>query len=174
MAEGKPYRTNRALAQIKKLFAWALDRGYIEVHPIVGLKPPAREIARDRVLTDTEIQALWKATEEFGFPFGPAIQLFLVTAQRRGEVTSIRWSQIDWQRGTWTIPAEVAKNGRAHEVPLPSLALEILSSLPRFVGSDLVFTTTGTTPISGFGRVKERLDELVGVSDWRFHDLRWN
>ena len=39
-------------------------------------------------------------------------------------------------------------------------------------GSDLVFTTTGTTPISGFGRVKERLDGVMGVSDWRFHDLR--
>jgi integrase len=172
MAEGKPYRTNRALAQIKKLFAWALDRGYIDVHPIVGLKPPAKEIARDRVLTDPEIQSLWRAAEELGFPFGPAIQLFLVTAQRRGEVTSMRWSQIDWQRGTWNIPAEVAKNGRVHEVPLSSLAIDILSVLPRLVGSDLVFTTTGTTPISGFGRVKERLDELMGVSDWRFHDLR--
>jgi integrase len=59
-----------------------------------------------------------------------------------------------------------------HEVPLSRAALVILERLPRFVGSDLVFTTTGTTPISGFGRVKERLDAMMGVSDWRFHDLR--
>jgi integrase len=172
MAEGKPYRTNRALAQIKKLFAWALDRGYIEVHPIIGIKPPAKEVARDRILSDTEIRALWEATEELGFPFGPAIQLFLLTAQRRGEVTAMRFSDVDFERNIWTIPAHVAKNGRIHEVPLSPAVVEILSTLPRFVGSDLVFTTTGTTPISGFGRVKERLDDLMGISDWRFHDLR--
>jgi integrase len=50
--------------------------------------------------------------------------------------------------------------------------LNVLGALPRFVGSDLVFTTTGTTPISGFGRVKNGLDTALGISDWRFHDLR--
>jgi integrase len=147
MAEGKPYRTNRALAQIKKLFAWALDRGYIEVHPIIGIKPPAKEIARDRVLTGAEVRALWEAPEELGFPFGPAIQLFLLTAQRRGEITAMRWCDLNFERNIWTIPANIAKNGRIHEVPLSPIVVEILSALPRFVRSDLVFTTTGTTPI---------------------------
>ena len=72
----------------------------------------------------------------------------------------------------WTIPADTAKNGRVHEVPLSELALDILQAIPRFVGSDLVFTTTGVTPISGFTRVKDRLDLAMGVSNWRFHDLR--
>jgi hypothetical protein len=49
MGEGKPYRANRALASIKKLFAWSRDRGYIEHHPIDRLKPPGKEIARDRI-----------------------------------------------------------------------------------------------------------------------------
>ena len=57
MAEGKPYRANRALASIKKLFAWSRDRGYIEHHPIDRLKPPGREIARDRILTAHELSA---------------------------------------------------------------------------------------------------------------------
>jgi integrase len=57
-------------------------------------------------------------------------------------------------------------------VPLAPAIVAILAKVPRFVGSDLVFTTTGTTPISGFGRVKERLDAIMGVSEWRFHDLR--
>jgi hypothetical protein len=55
---GSRYRANRALAQIKKLFAWSLDRGYIDVHPIVGLKPPAKEVSRDRILTDAELRGL--------------------------------------------------------------------------------------------------------------------
>src|SRR5215203_7023211 len=84
----------------------------------------------------------------------------------------MRWSDVNLDRATWTVPAAIAKNGRVHEVPLSEPALGILTALPRFVGSDLVFTTTGTTPISGFGRLKERLDTVMGVSDWRFHDLR--
>ena len=172
IAEGKPYRANRVLAAIKKLFAWALDRGLIEVHPIFGLKPPSNEIARDRILTDAEVRAFWAAASAMGFPFGPALLLLLLTGQRRGEVTTMRWSDLDFERAVWTVPAAVAKNGRVHEVPLSRTAQDILKRLPRFVGSDLVFTTTGTTPISGFGRVKERLDSAMGVSDWRFHDLR--
>ena len=84
----------------------------------------------------------------------------------------MRWSDIDFEREVWTIPGALAKNGRVHEVPLSQAALDILERLPRFVGSDLVFTTTGMTPISGFGRVKARLDVIMGVSNWRFHDLR--
>ena len=172
MAEGKPYRANRALASIKKLFAWSRDRGYIDHHPIDRLKPPGKEIARDRILSDGELAALWKNAAGLGYPFGPAIQLLILTAQRRGEIATMRWSDVNLDRATWTVPAAIAKNGRVHEVPLSEPALEILTALPRFVGADLVFTTTGTTPISGFGRLKERLDAAMGFSDWRFHDLR--
>ena len=84
----------------------------------------------------------------------------------------MRWSDIDFERAIWTVPAAIAKNGRVHGVPLSSQTLDVLRSVPRFVDSDLVFTTTGTTPISGFGRLKDRLDAAMGVSDWRFHDLR--
>jgi len=42
VASGRPYRANRALAALKKLTNWALDRGMIEVNPIAGLKPPHR------------------------------------------------------------------------------------------------------------------------------------
>ena len=77
IAEGKPYRANRVLAAIKKLFAWALDRGLIDFHPIFGLKPPSKEIARDRILTDAEVRAFWAAASAMGFPFGPALLLLL-------------------------------------------------------------------------------------------------
>src|SRR5215212_2637129 len=142
MAEGKPYRANRALASIKKLFAWSRDRGYIEHHPIDRLKPPGKEIARDRILSDRELAALWELAEKTAYPFGPAIQLLILTAQRRGEVTTMRWSDLDFERGVWTIPAAVAKNARVHEVPLSQPVLDVLSAIPRFVVSNLVFTTT--------------------------------
>ena len=44
----------------------------------------------------------------------------------------MRWSDIDFEREVWTVPAAVAKNGRVHEVPLSRAALDILDRLPRF------------------------------------------
>jgi integrase len=37
---------------------------------------------------------------------------------------------------------------------------------------ELVFTTTGKTPVSGFSKAKKQLDKISGVNDWRLHDLR--
>jgi integrase len=172
IASGAPFRANRALAAIKKLFAWSLDRGLIEINAIAGIRPPTKERHRDRVLSDGEIARLWSASEELGYPFGPLLQLLLLTAQRRGEVAEMRWSQVDFERHVWTIPSEGAKNGRAHDVPLSDMALEVLRTLPRFVRSDFVFTTNGRGPISGFGRMKRNLDARMGVTGWRLHDLR--
>jgi integrase len=171
-ARGAPVAANRAMSAIKKVFAWSLDRGVIMIHPLVGLRKPGLERSRDRVLTDAELLSFWQATDAEGFPFGPMLKLMALTAQRRGEVATMRWSQVDFERAVWTIPASVAKNGRVHEVPLSSLALDIIRKLPRFSGSDLLFTTTGTSPISGFGRAKNRLNLMMETSNWRLHDLR--
>jgi integrase len=98
--------------------------------------------------------------------------MMLITAQREGEVAHMEWSQVDLARRTWTLPAEETKAGRAHEVPLPDLAIEVLTTLPRLHDGDLVFSTTGTTAPSGWSRAKQRLDRLSGVTGWRLHDLR--
>lgn len=174
IACGAPMRANRALAAIKKLMSWCVDRGTIEVSPLAGLKPPTKENARDRVLTNVELLACWSGAEAEGYPFEQFTKLLILTGQRRGEVAGMRWSEIDFNTGTWTIPAKRAKNATSHTVPLAPLALDILKSTPRFLGSDLVLTTNGTTPISGFGRLKQRLDLAVGTDaeDWRFHDIR--
>jgi integrase len=171
-ANGTPIAANRAMSAIKKLFAWSLDRGAVSTHPLVGLRKPGVERSRDRVLTDDELKSFWRATEELGFPFGLAFQLMALTGQRRGEVAGMQWSQLNLSEAVWTIPASIAKNGRAHEVPLSTAVLDIIQRLPRFVGSDLVFTTTGTSPISGFGRAKGRIDSMMQGSEWRLHDLR--
>jgi len=116
-------------------------------------------------------------------------KLLLLTAQRRDEIGSLEWSEIDFDRCLWTIPREKAKNDRAHEVHLSTLAMEILDNLPR-VGGHYVLTTNGARPVSGFSKSKERLDrhmihlfraELAesgydpggaAIDDWILHDLR--
>jgi integrase len=172
MAGGCPGIANNALAVLKKLMNWCLDRGMIDLNPINGLKPPRKPVARDRVLTDEELTRLWSVAEDQGYPFGPLVQMLMLTGQRRNEVSEMQWSEIDFARATWTIPADRAKNGMAHDVPLSEPVLNILSTLPRFAASDLVFTTTGTSPVSGLGKAKKRFEDAVGTQGWWLHDLR--
>lgn len=164
-------RANRVLANVRKLFAWAAERDIIESSPVAGVKPPGRENERDRVLTDNEIKAFWKAAEVLGWPFGPFAQMLLVTAQRRDEVAHMRWDDID-EHGVWTIPKEKTKANRSHEVPLPSLALEILERTPRIGSYVFMSGRAGARPISGFGKAKAKLERLSGIHNWRYHDLR--
>lgn len=167
MAQG----ANRLLAHTKRFFGWCAERDLIELSPAAGIRPPLKEKARDRVLTEDEIVRVWQAACTLGFPFGLAVQLLLLTGQRRDEVSHMRWSELDLDNGSWTIPAERNKSGRMHVVPLSALALSILGSAPR--SDDYVFW--GRSPeiaINGWSRTKERLDQLSGVSEWRLHDLR--
>lgn len=172
MARGKRVTANVALSAIKKVMNWSLDRGVIEANSLTGLKPPVKILARDRFLSDIEITRLLRAAEAEGYPFGTLYLLLLITGQRRSEVSGMRWSEIDFERRVWTIPAARSKNKLAHDLPLADPVIELLSAVPRFPGSDFVFTTTGTTPISGFGRAKDRVEAAVGTRDWRVHDLR--
>ncbi|MEQ9490514.1 MAG: integrase arm-type DNA-binding domain-containing protein [Alphaproteobacteria bacterium] len=170
VARGAPLQANRTLSHLRKLFNWCVSRGMLEHNPIIGLKPPGKETSRDRVLTDVEIKKVWSAWDEIGFPFGPMYKLLLLTGQRRNELANMRWSDI--HNDTWTIPREIAKNDRTHEVPLSPFALEIIECLPRIGDQDLIFSTNGRNPASGFSRAKQNTDVRSGVTDWRLHDLR--
>ena len=172
VAHGTPYRANRALSAIKKLLNWALNRGMIDVNPVAGQRMPTKEHARDRILSDDETKRLICAAEADGYPFGSIYLTLLLTGQRRGEVSAMRWSEVDLQQRLWTIPAARSKNGHAHEVPLSKAVVNILRQVPRFLRSDYVFTTNGKSPVSGFGRAKRRYEQAIGSTDWRVHDLR--
>lgn len=171
---GKGTRANRGLAAIKKLYSWCIDQGIVEISPVAALKPLIKEVARDRWLTDEEIKSYWRGCETDGYPFEQFGKLLLLTGQRLREISDMRWSELDLDKETLTLKGSRTKNGAMHVLPLPPQAVAMLSALPRFLDSDYVFTTTGRTPISGYGRFKQRLDVFVGLDadDWRFHDLR--
>jgi integrase len=169
--EGKPTTANRTLATLSKLFAWAVERSIIEVSPCIGVKRPALEISRDRVLADDELATVWKAAERLGYPFGTFVQLLVFLGQRRNEIAGMRWSEINGL--LWTLPASRTKNKRLHEVPLSAAAQTLLAKMPRISGSDFVLTTSGKKPIRDFGFAKRRIDELAPIAPpWTFHDLR--
>lgn len=172
IARGAQYQANRIVSYSRKMFNWFLERGMIETGPLLGIRAPMREQSRDRVLTRDEITRLIGGCRAEPFPFGPYTLLLLATAQRRSEVANMRWSEIDWERNVWELPAARSKNGKAHEVPLSPFALAILKDIPRFESSDLVFTTTGYSPISGITKMVLRIQAVSETTNWRLHDLR--
>jgi integrase len=161
---------DHVLAVIRKMFNWHAARDERFLSPLVrGMaRTSLTARARDRVLNDEEIRALWKTLEQTPYPFGPFVQLLLLTAQRRDEVAQMRWSEVDGDM--WVIPRERYKNGKANAVPLSGPVQRILGSIPRT--SEYVFTTTGRSPISGFSKAKAAIDKASGVTGWRLHDLR--
>lgn len=172
IARGAPIQANRVHAGASKFFKWCVEREYIESSPALHISKPAPENPRDRVLNDDELKKIWAETEKMSYPFGPLFQLLILTGQRRSEVSDMRWSEISFKDKTWTIPKERSKNGCAHIVPLSATAIDILQRIPRYLHSDFVFTTTRKTSVSGFGKIKKRLDEDTDISDWIIHDIR--
>lgn len=172
VARGSTYQANRIHSNIRKLFNWCIERGIVETSPIVGLKAPTKEVSRDRVLDDDEIERLLAACRNDVYPFRQFVPMLLATAQRRGELAEMSWSEIDITEKVWVIPAERSKNSKPHVVPLSAYALEVLSAVPRFTDCDYVFTTTHRSPVSGFSKMLRRLAERSETSDWRLHDLR--
>ena len=172
IARGSTYQANRILSNIRKLFNWCIERGIVETSPIIGLKAPTKEMSRDRVLHDDEVIRLLRACQNDVYPFRQFVPMLLATAQRRGELAEMRWSEIDLDGKIWVIPADRSKNGKPHVVPLSAYALDIMSEIPRVLDCDYVFTTTHKSPVSGFSKMLRRLSEGSQTSGWRLHDLR--
>jgi len=166
------------LSLLRKIFNWYAVKGGADddfMSPIVrGMarsNPSERE--RDRILSDDELRAVWKAAEEYpGAPWGQYIRLLLLTATRRGEVAGMSWDEE--QGDTWTIPKSRYKTKPKEDVvfPLSKAALKVLAEVPRIQGSEYPFSTNGRTPIGGFSGLKLRFDLASGVKDWTLHDLR--
>jgi len=188
-----PGQARSTHAVLRLLFNWALDRDDISASPMHGLKAPPAPKARKRVLKPDEILAIWRASYELADPFGPFVRTLVCTLQRRNEVASLPWTELDRDSALWQLAEERAKNDVSHIVPLNRLAMEQFQSL-GWKEKGHVFTTTGTTPISGFSKQKKRLDALmtsvlqeiaearakergtsaepVKIQPWVIHDIR--
>ena len=158
--ETHPVAARILFEALRPFFKWCVAQDIIAVSPIADLTPPPVPQARERILSDKELVAFWSATNS-QFLFGPLHQLLLLTAQRRDEVGAMRWSELDLDKAEWIIPKERTKNSKEHLVHLSPQALTILRGVSRFKGSDLVFTTTGATPVSGYSKAKAQLDKLM-------------
>jgi integrase len=171
--------SNHTLAYLRAMLNWAVDYDLIDANPANGFKMPAPLVERDRTLSDEEIRLFWCGCDGVGWPFGPLFQLLLLTAQRRDELAHANWKEFDLDRASWMLPRERVKNDRAHLVHLSGRATKILKALPRIGERGFLFTTTGETPVSGFGRARDRLTAVMveigggaAIEPFTLHDLR--
>lgn len=164
-AQTAPIQANRIRAILHKLFAFAVEREIVPYNPVTGTPKPGEVRQRDRVLSEDEIRTFWQATEKLDAPMRAFFRLRLVTAQRGGEVNTMRWSDLDLDNAVWTIPAARAKNGLSHRVPLSSIALAILAELPRTADD---YVTSGARG----KRQQSHAAKVIGLDDFHGHDLR--
>jgi integrase len=159
---------------ISALMSWAMQEGWIESNPVVGTRKPPLPPSRDRVLDNAELAAIWRAARDTAGDYGRIIRLLVLAACRRQEVGGMTWSELDADAGTWTIPAARSKNGKAHCLPLPQQAWEIIQSVPRTAGRDNLFGERADHGFVVWSKHKARFDKRLGdgVRPWTLHDLR--
>lgn len=174
---------------LRKMLAWAVDRGDLATSPMESMSPPHRDGQRKRVLRGDELHAVWAASGVMGEPFCSFVRMLILTGQRLREVAGMNWSEINLEVGEWTLPGERTKNARDHLCPLSPQAIALLRE--RFpddgLRKGLVFTTNGKSPISGFSKAKIKLSgettkalamlqpdtaQPSVMQPWVYHDLR--
>ena len=166
---------HRLHSHLHRLFRWAVGRDILEANPMADLPRQGETVKRDRVLTDTELALVWKASDDW--LFGPLFQLLILTGARRDEIGALRWAEIRGDR--IELEGSRTKNGQPHNIPLSAQAAALLETVPRVANSEFVFTTTGRTPVSGWSKAKAILDVAArdlnkhkALPPWRLHDLR--
>ena len=165
--------------QLSAFYSWALPKlDRLPGNPCRDAGRPAVSKPRHRHLSHDEIAAFWRACDGLGWPFGPAFQLLLLTAQRRSEVFEA--DRCEFGSTSWTIPAARAKNGIEQFVHISAAAWEILDALPAFAETDKLFPARGNdeASASGIGKAHDRLltamtkDLNRQIARFTPHDLR--
>ena len=174
---------DHVLAYLRRVMTWHASRSDDFRSPIVrGMartRPSQRR--RQRVLSDDELKAVWRAAEASQSAFGYLVRFLLLTATRRTEAAAMRRSEVTGS--DWIIPQERYKTGLELVIPLSPAAQAVLAAVPRIGKSGLVFTTDGKRPLAGFSKFKRAFDAkvLAGLRKenpdaelprWTLHDLR--
>jgi integrase len=191
---GGPHQADRALALLKAAYRWGAGEDSSpgvsltgDRDPSRGLLPLVRGSAKIRTVTlldpkaKTEgdrwmgLRVFWKGTEALPPVARCFVRLLLLLGLRRGEAASARWEHVDFELGTWMLPASVRKGrvpgsgGERREliVPLAALPIEIMGELREQTGG-----RGQLFPGLHVGGVGALVKSATGLKDLRLHDLR--
>ena len=174
-ASTAPVAANRLLEVVRRMYTWGIEQDLIETSPCVAVKRPSAERSRDRVLNEDEIRTFWEklpTTKRMSEGVRIALKLILVTGQRPGEIVGMERSELDLKRSWWELPRGRTKSDRAHRLPLPGLAVELLEQRPR--GDRWVFPSVKDQPLKvlALSHAVRYNRQHFGIEDFRPHDLR--
>jgi integrase len=158
---------DRAKTVLSSLYGWAMDKGYIEVNPCAAIRNRAPATGRDRVLTEDELVAVWKAADD-GSLFGKAVRLLILTGARKTEICGLLWPEVDLNECLLDLPAERVKTKLPFLVCLSDQAVAILKTVPAVVDQPRLFGTFSTSRY--MDDLRSKLPE--DTPRWTLHDLR--
>jgi integrase len=128
---GAPIAANKALKATKTFLHWCVGRAVLDQSLADGVPRPAKEVARDRVLTDDELARVIVSAREIGDPYGGIVEFLALTGQRREEVTRATWDEFDFAASAWVLPNNRTKNAKPHIVHLSEHSVAVLERLPK-------------------------------------------
>jgi integrase len=165
---------DRTLTILSSAAGWYVAEGragddYVSPFREIRKRVPKGQGKRARILDDDELRRVWDSAGDAG-AYGAFLRLALLTAQRYAKVAGMRWQDIDFEAGIWSIPIAVGEKGNAGRLALPDVALEIVRAMPKFAGNDRVFARNASGSFSQ--KRKRAIDAASGVHEWRVHDLR--
>jgi integrase len=164
------------------MFKWAMREGMIESNPCTGTNDPAEGILpRDRVLSDEELRIVLRSCPGEIYP--AVVWLLVLTGCRRVEITELKWTELDLEKGLLMLPATRVKNRHAFTLPLPNKAIEILKAIPQGEDNGFVFLERVVSKRAGegftcLGHWKLKHDKQIMIDTgkplphWTHHDLR--
>lgn len=167
-----PVVARQARAHLSSFYTWAMPKlSDTAVNPVVGSVRIPAPPARNRVLSEDEIKCFWAALETLPPKWRTALKMLMLTGQRRSEVLNADWHEINLGKAEWVIPAERAKNEKAHIVPLAPAVLELLDTIPHRTGR--IFP--GMSKVSRTVKsIHAKMDASFSnpIEPWVWHDIR--
>lgn len=162
---------NRHHALLARMLALAVEWDILKENVATGLKKFKERTDAGLFLSSAEISLLIDGLDrEPNRVAATALKTLLFSGLRREEVAQARWEHLDLERSLLYLPH--TKAGRTRWVPLNSLALEAIASLPD---RDSPWIFPGRDPARPIDNLKKPLDRTLaacGLGPMRVHDLR--
>jgi len=161
-----------ARRHLSAMFTWAMEEGWIKQNPVIGTRNPDEAKPRSRLLSDVELVSIWNACGDDDF--GQIVRLLILLGSRPQEVGGMREGEFDLEAGTWELPEERSKNGKAHLIDLPPAALKIIRMAFPFGERDRLFGARANRGYTAWAYGKDELDRRLDgkVKPWQLRDLR--
>ena len=166
---GAPGAANKTLKSLKTFMGWCAGQAVLDQSPAEGVPLPTKEVARDRVLDDTELTQVIFAARKIGGPYGAIVEFW--RSPDSGAKKSLAFIGRSW---TWLngFGRSLKHAQRMPKRTSSTCRAGIGRAETRRPARAACLHAVGTKSFQDFTHAKRRLDQLSGVTGWRLHDLR--